>query len=668
MQQDPIDTLSINTIRLLAADMVEKAGSGHPGMPMGAAPMAYVLWTKIMKHNPRDPHWLNRDRFVLSAGHGSALLYSLLHLCGYELTMEDLQQFRQWQSRTPGHPEYRHTPGVEMTTGPLGQGIATAVGMAVAERFSAERLNRQSFNIIDYHTYVICGDGDLMEGISSEAASIAGHLKLEKLICLYDDNRISIEGPTSLAFTENVGKRFEAFGWNVLDVDGNDPEAVEEALREVRKGTGKPNLIRATTNIGYGSPNKQDNAASHGSPLGKEELAMVRKKFGFPEDESFVIPEAVTAHMRAISDKGEQSQAEWTTLWEAYSQAHPDLATQINDLINKRLPDSWQTLLPEFNPEEQLATRQALNKILHALIGKIPFLAGGSADLAPSNGTAVKNAEDFNPDNYGGTNFHFGVREHAMGAIINGMALSGMLKPYGATFLVFADYMKPALRLAALMQIPSTFIFTHDSIAVGEDGPTHQPIEQLVMLRSIPGMTVIRPADANETKAAWKYIMTAQTPVSLILSRQALPILDSSLYPSEEGTARGGYILADWGNASGSGSKPVILIATGAEVHLAVQAQQQLEEEGIPARVISMPSVELFLQQPEEYREEVLPTSIRRRVVIEAASTIGWHRFITEEGTIVGIDRFGSSAPGSRVLKEYGFTAEHIVATVKTLL
>ena len=395
---------------------------------------------------------------------------------------------------------------------------------------------------------------------------------------------------------------------------------------------------------------------------------MVRKKFSFPEDESFVIPEPVAAHMHAISDKGEQSQAEWTTLWEAYSQAHPDLASQINDLINNRLPDSWQTLLPEFNPEEQLATRQALNKILHALIGKIPFLAGGSADLAPSNGTAVKNAEDFNPDNYGGTNFHFGVREHAMGAIINGMALSGMLKPYGATFLVFADYMKPALRLAALMQIPSTFIFTHDSIAVGEDGPTHQPIEQLVMLRSIPGMTVIRPADANETKAAWKYIMTAQTPVSLILSRQALPILDSSLYPSEEGTARGGYILADWGNASGSGSKPVILIATGAEVHLAVQAQQQLEEEGIPARVISMPSVELFLHQPEEYREEVLPTSIRRRVVIEAASTIGWHRFITEEGTIVGIDRFGSSAPGSKVLKEYGFTAEHIVATVKNLL
>ncbi len=668
MQQDPIDTLAINTIRLLAADMVEKAGSGHPGMPMGAAPMAYVLWTKIMKHNPRNPEWINRDRFVLSAGHGSALLYALLHLCGYDLTMEDLQQFRQWQSRTPGHPEYRHTPGVETTTGPLGQGFSNAVGMAAAERFSADRLNRQHFNIIDYHTYVICGDGDLMEGISSEAASIAGHLRLEKLICLYDSNRISIEGSTSLAFTENVGKRFEAFGWHVMEVDGNDPEAIEQALRDAGKGSGKPNMIIARTNIGYGSPNKQDSASSHGSPLGREELAMVRKKFGFPEDRSFVIPETVAAHMSGVAEKGAQNEAAWAELREAYNETHPELAAQISDILNNRLPEAWQTLLPEFKPEEELATRQASHKILHALIGKIPFLAGGSADLAPSTGTALAGAVDFNSEDYGGTNFRFGVREHAMGAIINGMALSGMLKPYGATFLVFADYMKPALRLAALMQIPSTFIFTHDSIAVGEDGPTHQPIEHLVMLRSIPGMTVIRPADANETKAAWKIILTASKPVSLILSRQALPVLDSSLYPSEEGTQKGGYILSEWGNASGSGSKPVILIATGAEVHLALEAQQQLEEEGIPARVVSMPSVELFEQQPEEYRQEILPSSIRKRVVIEAASPIGWHRFITEEGTILGIDRFGSSAPGNRVLEEYGFTAGHVVEAAKNLL
>ncbi|RNA65429.1 transketolase [Prosthecochloris sp. ZM_2] len=668
MQTDPIDTLSINTIRLLAADMVEKARSGHPGMPMGAAPMAYVLWTRIMKHNPENPQWLNRDRFVLSAGHGSALLYSLLHLCGYDLDMEDLQQFRQWGSRTPGHPEYGHTPGVETTTGPLGQGFANAVGMAIAERYAAGRLNRQNFNLIDYHTWVICGDGDLMEGISSEAASIAGHLKLEKLVCLYDHNRISIEGSTGLAFTEDVAKRFDAFGWHVLEVDGNDTAAVEQALREARKGTGKPVLVMASTNIGYGSPAKQDSAASHGAPLGEDELATVKRNFGFPADEAFHIPEPVRAHMSAAIDKGRQAEEEWIELLASFREHHPDIADRLAALQEHRLGEGWEEMLPEFDPDEKLATRKASQQVLHALVGTLPFLVGGSADLAPSTGTALKHATDFNHENYSGTNFRFGVREHAMGAITNGMALSGLLRPYGATFLVFADYMKPPLRLSALMQIPSTFIFTHDSIAVGEDGPTHQPVEQLIMLRSIPGLTVIRPADACETASAWKTILENRKPVALVLSRQSLPVLDPARYPCRQGTPKGGYILAEWGNASGSGFKPVIIIATGAEVHIALDARQILEEEGIPTRVVSMPSIELFEEQPEEYRYDVLPPSIRKRVVVEAASPMCWHRYATDEGTIVGVSGFGASAPGERVLEEYGFTSQRVAKAAKSLL
>jgi transketolase len=668
MQTDPIDTLSINTIRILAADMVEKAQSGHPGMPMGAAPMAYVLWTKIMKHNPAHPRWLNRDRFVLSAGHGSALLYSLLHLCGYDLSLDDLREFRQWQSRTPGHPEYGHTPGVETTTGPLGQGFANAVGMAIAERYMSQRLNRQGTNLIDYRTWVICGDGDLMEGISSEAASIAGHLRLDKLVCLYDDNRISIEGPTSLAFTENVARRFEAFGWHVMHADGNDTAEIEKALNTATEGTGKPVLVMAETTIGYGSPSRQDTAAAHGAPLGEDELRAVKKNFGFPEDESFVIPDSVRAHMNGVAEKGQRAEDEWKLLWESYCQQHPESAAQLQAAMELRTDNDPLRSMPEFSPEEKIATRKASQAILHELIGTLPFLAGGSADLAPSTGTAVKHAMDFSAECHGGTNFRFGVREHAMGAIVNGMALSGVIKPFGATFLVFADYMKPAIRLSALMQIPSVFLFSHDSIAVGEDGPTHQPVEQLVMLRSIPGLTVIRPADAYETVAAWRIALAAAGPVAIILSRQSLPVLNPAYFPVAEGTPKGGYILAEWGNASGSGFKPVILVATGAEVHLALEARQILEEEGIPSRVVSMPSTELFEQQPEEYRNAVLPPSIRKRVVIEAASPIGWHSYATDEGTIIGINRFGASAPGKKVLDEYGFTVERIVKAAKNML
>ncbi len=667
MHTDPIEQLAINTIRLLAVDMVEKAQSGHPGMPMGAAPMAYVLWTKIMKHNPDNPEWINRDRFVLSAGHGSALLYALLHLTGYDLTMDDLKQFRQWGSKTPGHPEYGHTPGVETTTGPLGQGLSNAVGMAIAERYCAERLNKPGMELIDYNTYVICGDGDLMEGVTSEAASIAGHLKLGKLICLYDHNRISIEGSTDLAFTESVHQRFEAYGWHVEDVDGNDTQAVETAINAAQKVSGKPSMIIASTNIGFGSPNKQDSAASHGAPLGAEETTMVREKFGFPDGSSFHVPESVTAHLSNVREKGGASEKSWNELYTIYREKYPDLAVEIDTMHENKLPEGWEKLLPEFSPEEKLATRKASSKVLHAVVGKMPFLVGGSADLAPSTGTEVKHATDFTSRNYGGANFRFGVREHAMGAIINGMALSKMLIPYGATFLVFSDYMKPALRLAALMQIPSVFIFTHDSIAVGEDGPTHQPIEQLVMLRSIPGLTVLRPADAQETKAAWRIALEHKKPTVLVFSRQTLPVLDPETYPVAEGTPKGGYVLSEWSTPSTGGNRPVILIATGSEVHLALEAQVALQEEGVPTRIVSMPSRELFEQQSGTYRNEVLPPSIRRRIVIEAASPFGWDKYATDEGIILGIDRFGASAPGGTVLKAFGFNTANIVEAAKNL-
>ncbi|ABL66153.1 transketolase [Chlorobium phaeobacteroides] len=668
MPTEPIDLQTINTARVLAVDMVEKAGSGHPGMPLGAAPMAVVLFTKIMNHNPANPKWLNRDRFVLSAGHGSALLYALLHLTGYDLSLDDLKSFRQWESKTPGHPEYGVTPGVEMTTGPLGQGISTAVGMAIAERFCAKHLNCEELELIDYYTYVICGDGDLMEGVSSETASLAGHLKLGKLICLYDSNRISIEGSTTLAFTENVGQRFLAFGWHVEHFDGNDPDAVEKALLFAKTQKDRPSLLIAHTNIGFGSPNKQDSAAAHGEPLGSKEVILLKRGFGFPEEKTFEISDAVKEHLKTVKKKGSDLEERWNALRRTYTERFPAASEALEERLQNRLPEGWEKLLPGFDSSEKLATRQASKKVLDAICHKLPFLAGGSADLAPSCGTLLNGGIDFTPAHYNGANLRFGVREHAMGAIINGMALSQIIIPYGATFLVFSDYMKPALRLAALMKTHSIFIFTHDSIALGEDGPTHQPIEQLAMLRSLPGMVVLRPADANETKEAWKIALTARRPVCLIFSRQTLPVLDADRYPICSGVRKGGYILSEWNKEPQTPEQAAIIIATGAEVHTALEAQNRLAENGVSARVVSMPSTELFEEQPQPYRLGVLPENITNRVVIEAASSFGWHRYATDRGKIIGIDHFGASAPGNVTLEKFGFTASHIFDTVQSLL
>ncbi len=667
METDSLDIRAINTVRLLAVDMVELADSGHPGMPLGAAPMAYVLFTRIMRHNPRNPRWINRDRFVLSAGHGSALLYGLLHLCGYDLSLEDLKQFRQWGSRTPGHPEHGLTPGVETTTGPLGQGIATAVGMAIAERHTSALLNRENLPLIDHHTYVICSDGDLMEGVSSEASSLAGHLKLGRLICLYDSNRISIEGATSLSFTEDVAARYRAYGWHVEQIDGNDPAAIEQAIVQAKTCTERPSLLIASTTIGFGSPNKANSAAAHGAPLGRDEVKLLKKAFGFAESESFSVPAKVQALFDTVKERGEASEAMWLLLYKEYGKRHPDLLRQLEERLERRLPKGWETSLPTFEPASGVATRQASQRVLEALTRTVPFLAGGSADLAPSCGTFIPHTTDFTAEERGGSTLHFGVREHAMGAALNGMALSEIIIPYGATFLIFADYMKPALRIASLMQVHAIFIFTHDSIAVGEDGPTHQPIEQLAMLRSLPGLTVIRPADANETKAAWIVALKAHRPVALILSRQSLPVLQETREMASEGVAQGGYIVAEWPEGTLPEGRRAVLIATGSEVHLALEARLMLEAEGIAVRVVSMPSMELFEEQPEEWRRKVLPPEVKNRVVIEAASSFGWHRYAGDRGIVLGIDHFGRSAKGPVVQQAFGFTAEHAAECVQSL-
>ncbi|MBN1927917.1 MAG: transketolase [Chlorobiaceae bacterium] len=661
-----IEQQAIATIRLLAVDMVEQAKSGHPGLPLGAAPMAYTLFTKLMRFNPSNPAWPNRDRFVLSAGHGSALLYALLHLCGYGLGLDELKQFRQLGSRTPGHPEYGHTPGVEMTTGPLGQGIATAVGMAAAERFLAAKLNRPGNPLIDHFTYVICGDGDLMEGVSSEASSLAGHLKLGKLICLYDSNHISIEGSTDLAFTENVAQRYEAYGWHVIShIDGNDTAAIEQAVRDAQEEGDRPSLIIVTTTIGYGSPHKQGTASAHGEPLGAEEAKLVKRQFGFPEDESFVVPEEVRDHFRTIAERGIGLEEEWRTRWQEFEREEPGLFAAVSELLDGRVPAAWTEDLPEFPAGEKLATRQASKKVLGAIAEKIPLLAGGSADLAPSNGTLLGAA--FGAESYGGPTFHFGVREHAMGALVNGMALSNMMIPYGATFLVFADYMKPALRMAAMMQSPSIFIFTHDSIGVGEDGPTHQPIEQLAMLRSLPGMDVYRPADANETKAAWLLAIERRKPAALVLTRQGLPVLDDTDERLRAGVAKGGYVLADWQD-SADDKQRIIIVATGSEVHPALEAKALIEAQGYAVRVVSMPSKELFAEQSAAYRLSVLPASVTKRVVVEAATTFGWHDVAGSGGIVIGLDHFGASGPGPQVMEHFGFTAASIAEKALELL
>jgi transketolase len=654
-----LDQLCINTIRVLAAEAVEKAKSGHPGMPMGAAPMAYVLWTRFLRHNPVNPSWPDRDRFILSAGHGSALLYALLHLTGYDLSLEDLMNFRQWGSKTPGHPEYGLTPGVEVTTGPLGQGLSNAVGMAMAERFLAARFNRPGYDIVDHYTYVIAGDGDLMEGVTHEAASLAGHLKLGRLICLYDDNHISIEGDTGLAFTEDRAARFSAYGWQVLHVeDGNDTAALEAALEAALAVKDKPSLIMVRTQIGFGSPNKQGKPAAHGEPLGAEELKLTKEKLGWPQEPAFHIPEQALSHFRQAVEQGRSMNAKWQDLFDSYQKAFPKLSEEWLEWQSGRLPQGWDRAIPVFPPgEEGMATRAASGEFLNAVSGSLPNLLGGSADLAPSNKTYIKGAGDFAAGYFQGRNLHFGVREHGMGSILNGLALHGGVIPYGATFLVFSDYMRPPIRLSAMMGLKVIYIFTHDSIGVGEDGPTHQPVEHLASLRVIPGLTVIRPADANETSEAWRVALTVNGPVVLILSRQNLPILDRQKFAAADGLSRGAYVL----NQAGKSMPDAIVMASGSEVHLALQAAERLQEVGVSVRVISMPSWELFERQPVDYRREVLPPQVKARVAIEAGSSQGWQRYTGDYGEIISIDHFGASAPAGTLFDKFGFTVDNIV-------
>jgi len=651
-------------------DAVQKANSGHPGAPMGLAPIAYVLWTKFLKHNPRNPRWQNRDRFVLSAGHASMLLYGLLHLTGYDLPMEELKQFRQWESRTPGHPEYGLTPGVETTTGPLGQGFGNAVGMAVAERWLAEHFNQPDYPIVDHYTYVIASDGDMMEGISGEAASLAGHLRLSKLIVLYDDNHISIEGSTDLAFTEDVRRRFEAYGWYVRSIGeeegahGGAPlQAISAAISAAQAEKDRPSLIAIRTHIAYGSPNKQDTAEAHGAPLGEEEVLLTKKNLGWQWEEPFHVPEAALAHFREAVSRGADREAEWSKLFEAYSKEYPDLAKEWNMFINRELPEGWKEAIPVFSSDDgSIATRVTSGRILNAIAPHIPNLIGGSADLAPSTMTYLKDYDSISGDDFTGRNLHFGIREHSMGAIVNGMALHKGVIPYGSTFLVFADYMRPPIRLAAMMGAPSIFVFTHDSIGVGEDGPTHQPVEQLASLRVIPNLIVIRPADANETAVAWRVALESRDrPVAIALTRQGLPILDRTRFSSAEGLARGAYILSDPVGEGFIPSLDLILIATGSEVSLALEAEKQLKDKGVKARVVSMPSWELFDEQDEAYRNGVLPPSVTARLAIEAGVTQGWRRYVDSAGDVIGLDRFGASAPGKVVYEKLGFSVETVV-------
>ena len=663
-QGNRLDQLCINTIRMLAVDAVEKARSGHPGMPMEASDIGYILWTRFLKHNPANPNWPNRDRFVLSAGHGSMFLYALLHLTGYDVSLEDLRQFRQWDSITPGHPEYGHTPGVETTTGPLGQGFSNGVGMAVAQEYLAQYFNRAGFPIVDYFIYGVVSDGDMMEGISSESASMAGHLALGRLIYIYLDNRITIEGSTELTFTEDVGKRFEAYGWDVQKVDGYDHAQIASALSAAQQQTDKPSLIIARTHIGYGSPNKQDTASAHGEPLGPDEAVLVRERLNWPE-EPFHIPEEALANFRSCLDRGNTWEAEWTDLFESYASQYPDMARQWKECHEKKWPEDWEANLPRFGPDQgSIATRAASGKVLEAVAPKLYGLLGGSADLAPSTKTFIKSLGVIKIDPCG-RNIHFGIREHAMGGILNGMALSQALVPYGATFLVFSDYMRPAIRLAAIMKLQVIYVFTHDSVGVGEDGPTHQPIEHLAALRAIPNLVVVRPADANETAIAWQVALNRREgPTAIVLTRQKLPIIDQNRFGISEGVLRGGYVLAD----APQDSPEAIIVATGSEVHLALSAYEKLLDEGIAVRVVSMPSWEIFEDQDEAYREEVLPSGVKARVGVEAGISMGWCRYVGPAGKIVSIERFGASAPGSVIFEKFGYTPETVVDAVKETL
>ncbi len=661
-----IDELCINTIRTLSMDAIQKANSGHPGAPMGLAPAAYILWKCFLKHNSKNPEWIDRDRFVLSGGHASMLLYSLLYLSGYDLTLDDIKNFRQWGSKTPGHPEFGHTPGVETTTGPLGQGFTNAVGMALAERHLATIFNHPDYEIIDHYTYMICGDGDLMEGITAEAASFAGHMGLAKLICIYDDNKISIEGNTDITFTEDVGLRFKAYNWHVIRVeDGNNLDDIHRAIKEAREETNKPSIIILRTHIAFGSPNKQDSADAHGSPLGEEEIRLTKKNLGWDENVSFYVPEQVIKMFEECIDKGKKAESIWKEKFEEYCSKYPVLSKKLNDSLNNSLNKGWDANLPDFSKNEgPIATRAASGKILNAISENIPYLIGGSADLAPSNNTIIKSSHDFQKNMFDGRNIRFGVREHAMGGIMSGIALHKGLRPYGGTFFVFADYMRPAIRLASLMKLPVIYIFTHDSVAVGEDGPTHQPVEHLAGLRAIPGLTVIRPADATETIEAWR--LAAQTtdyPVALILSRQKLPVIDRTIYSSADKLVNGAYILSD-----SDGKPDIILIATGSEVHITLKAGKILEEKGISVRVVSMPSWELFENTSQEYKDKVLLPDVNVRIAVEAGISMGWERYTGSSGAVIGINEFGASAPGNIVMEKFGFTSENIVQKATELL
>jgi len=677
-----LDQQCINTLRFLSVDMVQKANSGHPGLPLDAAPMAYVLWTKHMKFHPADPHWPDRDRFVLSAGHGSALLYSLLHVTGYDLSLDDIKQFRQWGSKAPGHPEYGHTPGVEVTTGPLGQGLANAVGMAIGEAQLAATYNRDGHTVIDHRTWAIVSDGDLMEGVASEAASLAGHLKLGKLVCLYDDNYVTLAAGTDITFSEDRARRFEAYGWQTIKVDdGNDVAAIDRALNDAVADTARPTLILVRTHIGYGSP-KQDSYKAHGSPLGVDDVKATKENLGWPTAPDFLVPEPALRHFHEAGQRGAQAQSEWNSRLDGYAKAFPELAAELRGRLRGELPEGWDADIPSFDADPKgLATREAGGKVMNAIAPHLPALFGGSADLDSSTFTNLKGFGDFNPaatkgldtqgsDSAGwsnaGRNLHFGVREHAMGAIVNGLAVHGGFIPYGSTFLIFSDYMRPAIRLAALMGVHAIHVFTHDSIALGEDGPTHQPIEQLASLRAIPNLVLIRPADANETAVAWKVALaTTGKPVLFALSRQKLPTLDRSRCASADGLRQGAYVLRD----AKDGQKPaLILIASGSEVDLIVQAAEQLEGRGIAVRCVSMPSWELFEAQSQAYRDEVLPPDVTARLAVELGVAQGWQRYTGAHGDMLGIDRFGASAPAEVLLREYGFTVENVVQRAKALL
>jgi len=668
MKQTEIDKLCINTIRFLAVDAVEAAKSGHPGLPMEAAAMGYKLFTQILKHNPSNPKWINRDRFILSSGHGSMMLYSLLHLCGYDLSLDDIRNFRQLGSKAPGHPEYGETPGIETTTGPLGQGFSAGVGMAFAQRYLANIFNTSEHKILDHKIYVFCSDGDLMEGISSEAAAIAGHQKFNNLIYVYLDNRISIDGDTSLTTSEDIKKRFEAHGWFVQNIDGNNLQSFSEVIKNSQEQLEKPSLIIARTHIGFGSPNKQDSEAAHGAPLGPEETKLTKENLGWPLEPTFYIPDEVKKEFQKTISKGKEYESNWQQIYESYNNINNELASEFENVMKGNLPHDWDKNLPTFNKDESLATRQASGKTLNILADNIPAIIGGSADLMDSTNVRIKTSVDSLPDAPHGRNIHFGVREHAMGAIVYGMAAYGGVIPFGSTFLIFSDYMRGSIRLASIMGLQVIFVYTHDSIGLGEDGPTHQPIEQVANLRAVPNLTVIRPGDANETVVAWKTALQITSgPTALILTRQKLPVLDRESNKNEmaspENLQKGAYVIMDSEN-----SPDIIIIATGSELHLAIESHEELKNQGINSRVVSMPSWELFEKQSLDYKEQVLPLAIKKRISVEAASTFGWEKYVGLEGISIGMKTFGASAPGNVLMEEFEFNVKNIVSTSLKLL